>query len=220
MAKRQKTRRRKRTYKKRYLLKGGNVPSFHIFIPSIGRPTLKKLLDSLKPQLQQQDAVTIVFDGPEAAKKGFTQDWLNGFICKTNVITHPVNINKWSHGIANEYLGKLTPETTFLMNADDDDFYTPNAFSILRQKCTKPQCLYIARMNLMSNPSKVYPDDTWEIRFENIGTPNGIIPFKEASKVKWGLRFGGDFDYYQALSKVVPCIEHIPEIIYTVDDTI
>ena len=206
------------SFRKTVRQRGGQsfVPTFHVFIPSGGRPSLKALLDSLKPQLKEGDAVTVVFDGEDAPKKAsYTEDWLNGFVCSKKVIIHSPRINKWSHGIQNEYQNKISPETTFLMYADDDDTYMPDAFQNLRSKCVNPECLYIAKMTYASDRNKIIPRDT-SIAFGNIGTPNGIIPFKDAFKSKWGMRYGGDFDYYNDLQSKVKCVEHIDSIIYLV----
>jgi hypothetical protein len=198
--------------------RGGSdiVPTFHIFIPSGGRPSLKNMLDSLKPQLKEKDAITIVFDGEDAPIKAqYTDTWLDGFICSKKVIVHTPRINKWSHGIQNEYQNKISPETTFILYADDDDTYMPNAFDILRAKCTKFNCLYIAKMTYTSDKSKIIPKDTAIVE-GNIGTPNGIIPFRDAFKSKWGMRYGGDFVYYNDLKDKVECIEFLPDILYLV----
>lgn len=198
--------------------KGGQQPppTFHVFIPSGGRPSLKALLDSLKPQLTERDALTLVFDGEDAPKKAtYNEDWLNGLKCAKKVIVHTPRINKWSHGLQNEYQNRIAPETTFIMYADDDDTYLPGAFDTLRQKCVNPECLYIAKMTYENDRNKVIPRDT-NILLGNIGTPNGIIPFKDAFKSKWGLEYGGDFTYYNDLKTKVKTIEFLPDIIYLV----
>lgn len=206
--------RKRRTYKQKQR-GGAATPTFHVLIRSGGRPSVKRMLDSLRPQLVAGDAVTLVFDGPAAFEKsGYSPSWIKGFHSKVNVITHPTNLGHWGHGIANEYQGKLAPETTFVMHADDDDQYLPGAFDILRKKCVNPECLYIARMR--NKDGLVIPRDSGPLRFANIGTPNGIIPFSKRDEAKWGLHFGGDFNYYLGLSSKVKCIEHIIDVIYEV----
>ena len=52
-------------------------PTFHIFIATGGRPSLKNMLDSLKDELKPNDAITVVFDGPgSTAKSGLDDSWL------------------------------------------------------------------------------------------------------------------------------------------------
>jgi len=213
-----KTKKGSRRYKRRLHRKhrGGSVPTFHVVIPSGGRPSLKAMLDSLKPQLQSGDAVTVIFDGGEEARKkaGFTDEFMSGFTCKTKVIDQVPRLGHWSHGIQNAYQS-MAWGTTFVMYGDDDDTYTGSAFATLRTKCTDPKCLYIARMNYASKP-EIIPTADNEIRVGNIGTPNGIIPVKDVAKARWGLRHAGDFDYYNELQKKVDRLEHLPDIIYTV----
>lgn len=173
------------------------------------------MIDSLKPQLKQGDALTIVFDGPKAFEKsGFKDEWLQGFNAATKVITHEKNLGFWGHGIANEYQGKLEPATTFVMHADDDDKYVQNAFDELRTKCIDPECLYIAKMKDVRTGEAIprYPT----IAFANIGTPCGIIPFAIRDAAKWGHIHGGDFTFYDALSKAAKRVEFLPTIHYEV----
>jgi len=174
------------------------------------------MLDSLKPQLHAGDAITVVFDGGEEARKkaGFTDEFMSGFMCKTNTIDHTPRINKWSHGIQNAYQN-IPWGTTFVMYGDDDDTYIEGAFDILRKKCTDANCLYIAKMKYIDK-SNIIPSGDNGIRFKNIGTPCGIIPVKDVAKVKWGLRYGGDFDYYNELQHKVERLEYLPDIIYKV----
>ena len=206
---------RKRKTLRKY--RGGSVPTFHILIPSGGRPSLKGMLDSLKPQLQKDDAVTVIFDGGQEARKkaGFTEDFMSGFTCKTNVIDHTPRLNQWSHGIQNAYQN-IAWGTTFVMYGDDDDTYTDTAFDTLRKKCTDINCLYIAKMTYVDNPGSIIPNGDNGIRFGNIGTPCGIIPVNDVAKVKWGLLRGGDFHYYNELQHKVKRLEHLPDIIYKV----
>jgi glycosyl transferase family 25 len=194
---------------------GGNIPTFHIFIPSSGRVQLKELLDSLKNELKEGDAITLVFDGQEAHdKSGFNHSWFSDFKCARNIMIENPPMGNWSHGLANKYQSQLKPQTTYIMNADDDDIYIAGSFDKLREKCKDPECLYIAKMKITKNgQNRIVPDQNI-IMMANIGTPNGIIPFADVDKAKWGLRYGGDFDYYNDLQHKVKRIEYIDNIIY------
>jgi hypothetical protein len=175
------------------------------------------MLDSLGPQLGPGDAVTIVFDGPGAKEKsGITPEWTKDF--KAQVIIHEQDppLKFMGHGIRNYWQDKLKPETTFIMNADDDDQYLPGSFDKLRAACSEPETLYIAKMKYRKNASLVIPRQELKIAEDDIGTPNGIIPFRAAGTVKWGLRHRGDFDYYNALQTKVKGVKFLPDIIYEV----
>jgi hypothetical protein len=192
-------------------------PTFHILIATGGRPSLLRLLDSLKTELKKDDAVTIVFDGPEArSKAGFKDDWTKDFKANVHVIEQSPNMGHWGHAIRNRYQGRLLRKTTFLLNADDDDVYLKGSFNKLRNLCTDPTVLYIAKMEYDNNPELLIPRQNESIKFQDIGTPNGIIPFDKAAKAKWGLRHGGDYDYYNSLQKKVSDVVFLDVVFYRV----
>ena len=54
------------------------IPTFHVLIATAGRVSLKNLLDSLKDELTERDAITVVFDGADAFTKSTYEDsWIN-----------------------------------------------------------------------------------------------------------------------------------------------
>jgi hypothetical protein len=194
-------------------------PTFHILIASAGRPTLKRLLDSLRDELKQNDAITVVFDGPGAkSKSGYDEAWFKGHISHHTVLEQFPNLGAGIGGepIRTKYQTKLSPKTTFIMHADDDDIYLADAFDILRRKCADPEVLYITKMDHFYDPALKIPRQNNTITFRDIGTPNGVIPFASAGKVNWGMRYGGDFDYYNALQHKVKGVKFLPDVIYRV----
>ena len=196
-----------------------NTPTFHILIATGGRPSLKNMLDSLKDELTENDAITIVFDGPDAQEKsGYNETWLHHHKANIKILTQTPNLGAGIGGepIRTKYQTQLSPRTTFIMHADDDDQYIPNSFNTLRQLCTDPNTLYFAKMNYSKYPERIVPTDN-TIRYANIGTPNGIIPFDSAGKAEWGMRYGGDFDYYNALQGNIDKNVFLDTIIYTVN---
>jgi hypothetical protein len=196
-----------------------NTPTFHILIATAGRPTLIHLLDSLKEELTENDAITIVFDGPGAKEKsGYDESWFSGHLSQHTVIVQDPNLGAGIGGepIRTKYQTLLKPETTYIMHADDDDEYIKGSFEKLRETCTDPEVLYITKMNYSDKPGLVIPRQNKEFIQDDIGTPNGVIPFHSAGKVEWGMRYGGDFDYYNELSKKVKTVVFLDLIIYTV----
>lgn len=196
-----------------------NPPSFHILISTAGRPTLKNLLDSLKDELTESDAITIVFDGAGATEKaGYDESWFSGHMSQHTVIVQNPNLGAGIGGepIRTKYQTLLKPETTYIMHADDDDEYIKGSFEKLRNVCSDPEVLYIAKMKYSDTPGLVIPRQNDYIVQDDIGTPNGIIPFHSAGKAEWGMRYGGDFDYYNALQTSVKEVVFLDLIIYTV----
>jgi hypothetical protein len=202
---------------KTFLLNYTNTPTFHILIATVGRPSLQKLLDSLKGELKESDAITIVFDGIDKKEKStYNESWFSGHTCTYNVIEQDPNLGMSGHPIRTKYQSMLNKETTFIMHADDDDVYIKGSFEKLRKQCLDPEILYIAKMNYANNTNHIIPMQNNYIIFADIGTPNGIIPFHYASKAIWGMRHGGDYDYYINLQNHVKGVVFLNEIIYTV----
>jgi len=192
------------------------TPTFHILIATAGRPCLRRMLDSLKDELLENDAITIVFDGEDAfGKSTFNDDWLNNHKSKINIIKQSPNLGFYGHGIRNKYQGILTPKTTFIMNADDDDYYVPGTFNKLRRLCYNSNTLYIAKF-YKKNDNTVIPSNLNQIIKDDIGTPCGIIPFDIANKSIWEDKYGGDFDYYNNLQKYISIIKFLDLVIYIV----
>jgi len=195
-------------------------PTFHILIATNGRPSIRNLLDSLEDELLYEDAITIVFDGPEAyARSGYSSGWVSSHVCNVNVFVEPENTGVWGHKIRNKYVSILQQKTTFIMNADDDDVYINGAFSKLRRSCVDKNTLYIAKMTYENNTSLVIPRQNNHIIKNDIGNPNGIIPFDLANKGVWGYTYTGDYEYYTSLSPHTPSIKFIDDVIYLVRHT-
>ncbi len=105
------------------------TPTFHILITSIGRPQLVRQINSLIPQLNENDHITIVFDGVDIMKLDTKKAK-----CKIHLYKENKKLGFWGHAIRNKY-AKLIEKTDFVLHADDDDYYLDNVFNRLRKKC-------------------------------------------------------------------------------------
>jgi len=181
--------------------------SFNILIATIGRSTLQDMLNSLAPQLEEQDCLTIVFDGHSSIPEFNTSQ----FKCVVKQYFEPVPLGAWGHGIRNKYK-TLLEKRDFVMHADDDDIYYPNVFPLLRKYTSDPSTLYIAKMRL--NQYRIIPEGNF-IKINHIGTPNGIIPYNLNVSGNWKHQYGGDGLFYQDLSTRANVV-HVPVLIYQV----
>jgi hypothetical protein len=184
--------------------------SFNIIIATIGRASLQRMLDSLVDELEYQDCLTIVFDGHSHIPEVFD---LTQFKCKIVQYYEPIALGSWGHGIRNKY-ATILDKRDFIMHADDDDVYLPGVFSELREKCTNPNTIYIAKIYLSMKQLRI-PSGHF-IRFGHIGTPNGVIPYESNSMAQWGPGLGGDGEFYLALEKLAISIEFLDLVIYMV----
>jgi len=182
------------------------MPSFHILIASIGRPSLQNMLDSLIPQLHACDHLTIVYDGVKEVPGLRTEG-----LAQIHIHHQTPNLGAWGHGIRNKY-AKLLERTDFVMHADDDDIYTEGSFDNLRKLCRNPTFLYIAKMN---KRGVTFPIADY-IKEGEIGTPCGIIPYDLNKVGTWLPRVGGDGKFYEYIARRAKSVRFINLVIYSV----
>lgn len=184
------------------------MTTFHVVIATVGRPTLQRMLDSLFPQLTASDALTIVWDGHAARPSGVS---LDGLACPLFETFHPTALGAWGHAARNAVAPHLA-RRDFVMHADDDDVYEPGAFAALRDACTDPRILYVAKMR---SGARVFPWKGPVVREQNIGTPMGIVPFDANRAATWALRAGGDGVFFETIAARTP-VQFLDILIYTV----
>lgn len=182
-------------------------PSFNVLIATIGRPILQNMLNSLKPQLCENDCLTIVYDG-HSTVPSFN---LLEFKCKIQQYCEPIALGSWGHGIRNKY-ASLLRERAFVLHADDDNIYNPDVFEFLRHECTDVLSLYITNID-WNIPNTTYK--TKKVVEGTIDTACGIIPYKLNMLGTWLPRFGGDGAFYENISQKAKSIHFIDKVIYT-----
>jgi hypothetical protein len=148
-------------------------------------------------QLEERDCLTVVFDGCVELPFAMPE-----FKCKVNVFFEPKALGHWGHNVRNRY-ARVLDRRDFVIHADDDDVFVDGAFHQIRQLCIDTQMLYFTRMR--THDGLVIPRDA-DIRYKNVGTPNGVIPFNLNSKGVWESMHGGDGMYYEQLIKLSPFV--------------
>lgn len=186
-----------------------NNPSFHILIATIGKESIFNMLESLNQQLNENDYLTIVFDGPNLPNIDKVKMKTLGFKCKVNVIVEEKNLGFWGHAIRNKHNNL---EGDFVFHIDDDDNIVYDCMYTLRNICKDENTIYIFKMSI--NDDTIWK--TKEIIYREIGTPMGIIPTKINSTSYFTHRYGGDFDFYKKLENDGNKIEYIDKVIYVV----
>jgi glycosyltransferase involved in cell wall biosynthesis len=185
-------------------------PSFNILIATIGRrPGLQRMLDSLIPQLNACDHITIVFDDVDIPDLDTKEAK-----CQIHIYHQTPNLGAWGHGIRNKYANKLV-RTDFVMHADDDDIYIDGAFDKLRDACKDINTLYIGIL-VETDEEIQNPVPPAEIRECLVGTPSGIIPYNLNTQGFWMLRIGGDGFFYEMIKQKAKSVEILKIPIYRV----
>ena len=171
-----------------------SVKTFNVLIATVGRPTLQNMLDSLSPQLQPADCLTVVFDGHSAVPSGFN---FSRFMCRVTTYCEPVALKHWGHGIRNKY-ASLIEKKDFVMHADDDNAYVPDAFKVIRNTCIDENTLYVFKM--IGSHQKIFPQNH-KIKEFNVDTGMGAIPYELNKKGIWLNRFAGDGSFYEQIAQ-------------------
>ncbi len=183
--------------------------SFHILIATIGNRSIFYLLESLVNQLNQEDYLTIVFDGEDIAG---IYDEVKTFCQKIKSQVHIImaekNLGYWGHGIRNKYQ-YLAGD--FIMHADDDDEYLPDAMSVIRKHCQNKETLYIFSL-LRDNGNKIFHSS--QIVKGHISTQSGVIPNALNRQGTWEYIYSGDFDFYKSIEGKAKNIKWIDHPIY------
>lgn len=174
--------------------------SLNVIIATAGRDTLQKMIDSVAPQLEEQDYLTIIWDCQPIALQIDSK-------CQVISLQNPEPLGFWGHGSRNKWQDELPGD--YFMNADDDDVYAPNAIREIRKHCIAKK-LYVFKFyyngRVIPNEPKIYVG--------NIGTSCGVYP-KVDKFPKWQHEYGGDGMFYVELSKLLP-VEFVDKIIYIV----
>lgn len=216
------------------------VLSFTVVLTTVGRAKLERQLHSLGPQLTSVDNIVLISDinatDPSTAPLiASVESLLKGLEC--NNCTKIFRQNPYPMGGAGHnsrtFHQKSLPGA-FILHGDDDDYYTPDAFEIIRAVITtlEPR-VYIFRAakenlykavlvpyrQLMSFPAmhSIYPH---EIGIYNGGTPNGIVRNLPDKFPDWGVKIGGDAVFWQS---VIYNFGHentvlVPRVIYMVNE--
>jgi hypothetical protein len=165
--------------------------SFHILCTSLGRESLGRLIDSFVNQLNENDYFTIVSDNNHDFVEGVLSTF--NFKCKLN-----------------RHMNTLDGD--FIMFADDDDRYVPDAFEYIRNTVTEKK-LYIFKHKWGGTVN--WASKHFEVG--NIGKCVGVIPNTKNLPLFHEDIFG-DGIFYSDISKIFE-YEFIDKIIYKVRDT-
>lgn len=156
--------------------------SISVITPTVGRPSLHKLISQLIPQLEAEDEIIVVADGPvEAAGeivKSFPQ---------ARYFEHPL-VRGWG-GTLRTFAMSVAKGSHFHF-LDDDDESVPGALNTIRAAILQnPEHIHIFRAYHESSYLWQKP----EITVGNISTQMFIVPNDEILEKTWSDIYEGDF---------------------------
>lgn len=177
-----------------------STKSFNVVIATAGRDTLQDMVDSIAPQLEERDYLTIIWDCQAKPLQINSK-------CQVITLQNDEPLGYWGHGSRNRWQDELPGD--FFMNGDDDDIYMPNAMRKIREH-VKEDKLYLFQFE---HSGQRVPREK-RVYVGNVGTSCGVYP-KVDKFPKWEYVYGGDGMFYEALSKMLP-VEFVEEVIYLV----
>lgn len=137
-----------------------------ILIPTCGRSSLSRLLDSVRPQLASVDELLIRHD----------------------------HTGDWGHTPRNVMMASAKGD--YILSIDDDDVYLPDALDFVRAALAlapgRPHMFRLIRGGRFGD-DVVWTDKV--IREGNVGTQMICVPNVAGKLGRWGSRYEGDFDF-------------------------
>lgn len=168
------------------------TPSISFLIATIGRPTLKDTILSLKDQIiLGHDHIYCVFDGKCETLDLFEETMFFGDSLR--LILHPKNLGSYGHGLRNFYQSRL--EGNYIHHMDDDDTYMPGAIPQIRNEIESHPGKII--IGVFRNHVGRMVGDKQLIQTGEVGTPNAFWPNKPQCFSEWPLWYGGDGEFYK-----------------------
>lgn len=166
--------------------------SLSIIIPTIGRPSLKKTIESILPQWEPGDQIIVVGDGEQPN----AEDIVSHYYSEYPVEYHETSPTR-CFGHAQRNFGMEVAMCSHLSFMDDDDWYAQNALpqirSVIKMTPDKPlifQMQYPNRFVLWQHPHLVEA---------NVGTPMIVVPNVPEKLGVWGNRREGDWDFLHTM---------------------
>ena len=174
-------------------------PTLSVIIPTIGRPTLKRTLDSIRGQeIVDGDEVLVVQDGPSdlATWAMVKASGLPARYLATGKRAADFGGTPRNHGMT-EARGD------YLAFMDDDDVYRPGAFDAIRAAATRhPGRPLMFRMERPGWDSTLWASQI--VRYANVSTPMFVVPNRSNQLGSWGCYRAADFGFIASTLELWP----------------
>lgn len=168
------------------------IPTIALIIPTVGRPTLARTLESLRSQQWREgDQVVVVGDGFQPTAKELFEQFNYPFAKYVELPNGPYK--DWGHTPRNMVMPTCTQD--YIMALDDDDIMDEEAIRIVRNRLIFiPNRPHLFKMRGHPDAySEIWTDE--EVREGNVGTPMFVIPNVPEKIAKYTNRYGGYFDF-------------------------
>ncbi len=172
------------------------MPSISIITPTIGRDSLKSMLDGLLPQLEAGDEVLIIGDGPQPNAKTIVDSLASPFIQYWE--TEP--IRNYGNPQRNEAIARSKGD--YLMFVDDDDTVDSHAVCTVR-KAAK-EFPGIPLMFKMLHNGHIILWDVPQVAYGHVSGQMFVTPNVKGKVGTWSGKYGADFDFMTSTLALYP----------------
>jgi glycosyltransferase involved in cell wall biosynthesis len=175
---------------------GPRLSTFSIITPTLGRESLKTMLDSVLPQIMDRDEVIVIGDGPQPRAKEICK------AAKSSRVTYyevPFTGN-YGNPARNDAIQKA--KGTHLFFVDDDDVVLPEAIPAMRRAADKhPGVPLVFKMHhqLIGIIYRSY-----RVAYGDISGQMFVVPNVKGKLGRWSGRYSADFDFITSTLALYP----------------
>lgn len=171
------------------------TPTLTIIVPTQGKPTLERTLDSVRDQLLPGDEVIVVTDshGMDLDARRAIAHRITPYPYQVRIVEHDAGGHDYGHSQINHGMTLATGD--YLSFIDDDDCYLPGALAVMREAAgAQPgrPLLFRFRSHLGGTVFWLQPG---LVRQACIGGHCAVFPNDPAHLGKWGDHYEGDFTF-------------------------
>lgn len=166
-----------------------------VITPSIGRSSLRSMLNRLKPQLQEGDEVFVIGDGPQPSDEVTVKEVDHPAIRYSHI---PLTRN---YGNPQRNLAITEAKGDYIFFVDDDDLPSPHALSVIRRVGAefpgRPLMFKMMHQNI----------ELWKQPVVKVGQISGqmfVVPNMKERLGKWSGRYEADFDFITSTLALYP----------------
>lgn len=172
------------------------APSIAIITPTIGRHSLKSMLDGLLPQLSRGDEVLIVGDGPQPNAKSIVDGLASPFI----QYWETPFVGNYGNPQRNEAIAKATAD--YLMFVDDDDTVEAEAIGYVRKGAAENPGVPLMFKMLYDGYRILW--DSPHVACGHVSGQMFVVPNVKGKIGTWSGKYAADFDFMMSTLALYP----------------
>lgn len=162
--------------------------TFSIIVPTSGRVLLDRTLRSIVPQLEGEDEVIVVGDGPQPQ----AQTICRGFGRVVYIEHGPTHC----FGNSQRQEGMRVATGDYLLFVDDDDVFVTGALQVVREAARRWPGRPMLFRFIDHNGLVLWRDPV--VREANVSTAQIVFPNRPEYLGTWGDRYEGDYDFIRS----------------------